>query len=198
MTERKIRHASLIAIHNDLLLPGEQGQPQDLHTDTLPATADRRIPLSDDTYVIGRSSRDCNIRVSRHRLDISRKHASIVRSGAEYLLQDHSTLGTFINGQRVAGVAALHSGDVIGFANSREMLVFKLEGALDVPQVDQLTERERVILHLLALGQSNKEIATALNITANTVKAHLKSIFDKLDVENRTEAAAAARRRGLL
>ncbi len=56
----------------------------------------------------------------------------------------------------------------------------------------QLTRREREVLELVAQGLSNKEIARALVITTNTVKRHLKSIFEKLGVHTRAAAAAKA------
>jgi FixJ family two-component response regulator len=55
-----------------------------------------------------------------------------------------------------------------------------------------LTKREREVLELVAQGLSNKEIASALVITTNTVKRHLKSIFQKLRVHTRAAAAAKA------
>jgi len=57
-----------------------------------------------------------------------------------------------------------------------------------------LTPREREVLTLLARGNSNKEIARALDLEEITVKLHVRSIFRKLDVRNRVEAANAARR----
>ncbi|MBE0669748.1 MAG: response regulator [Anaerolineales bacterium] len=53
-----------------------------------------------------------------------------------------------------------------------------------------LTGREREVLDLLAQGLTNKEIAEKLFITINTVKRHLKAIFEKLDVHTRSAAAA--------
>ncbi len=63
---------------------------------------------------------------------------------------------------------------------------------------DALTERELEVLHLLAQGQSNKEIAAALTITERTVKFHVSAILSKLGAGNRTEAARIAARRGLV
>jgi LuxR family maltose regulon positive regulatory protein len=64
--------------------------------------------------------------------------------------------------------------------------------------VDPLSERELEVLHLIALGLTNKEIAEQLFIAVGTVKAHTSTIYRKLDVANRTEAAARARQLGLL
>jgi len=63
---------------------------------------------------------------------------------------------------------------------------------------DMLTGRELEVLTLLARGKSNKEIGANLYISETTVKAHLRSIFEKLNVLSRTEAIAAASRRGLV
>jgi DNA-binding NarL/FixJ family response regulator len=53
-----------------------------------------------------------------------------------------------------------------------------------------LTDREHEVLQLLAQGITNKEIAEKLMITTNTVKRHIKAIFEKLDVHTRSAAAA--------
>lgn len=60
-----------------------------------------------------------------------------------------------------------------------------------------LTEREAGVLRLLAEGRSNKEIAAALYLTEGTVKGYVSTIFDKLGVEDRTQAALYAVRHGL-
>jgi len=61
-----------------------------------------------------------------------------------------------------------------------------------------LTQREREVLALLADGLGNKQIASHLGISTNTVKTHLELLFEKLDVSSRTEAVTAAARMGLL
>jgi len=61
-----------------------------------------------------------------------------------------------------------------------------------------LTSRERQILGLVASGTSNKGIARALSVSANTVKFHLAAVFDKLNAATRAEAVAEAIRRGEL
>jgi two-component system NarL family response regulator len=63
---------------------------------------------------------------------------------------------------------------------------------------EALTDREVDVLKLLARGRSNKEIGTDLFISETTVKSHMRSIFSKLNVMSRTEAIAAANKRGLI
>jgi RNA polymerase sigma factor (sigma-70 family) len=67
-----------------------------------------------------------------------------------------------------------------------------------VNELDGLTEREREVLDLLARGMTNKEIAEVLVITTNTVKRHLKSIFEKLQIHTRSAAAAKAITGGII
>jgi DNA-binding CsgD family transcriptional regulator len=61
---------------------------------------------------------------------------------------------------------------------------------------EPLTERELEVVKLVADGASNKQIAATLFISENTVKAHLKSIFVKLEAESRAKVAAIAQRNG--
>ena len=62
----------------------------------------------------------------------------------------------------------------------------------------QLTDREREVLEGVAQGERSKEIAVRLGITERTVKAHLTSIYNKLGVDSRAAAVAAAAQRGWL
>jgi LuxR family maltose regulon positive regulatory protein len=72
----------------------------------------------------------------------------------------------------------------------------------DIPhptsQIDPLTPRELEVLQLIAQGLTNSEIADRLFLALSTVKGYNRIIFDKLHVNNRTEAAARARELGLL
>jgi DNA-binding NarL/FixJ family response regulator len=63
---------------------------------------------------------------------------------------------------------------------------------------DELTERELEVLHLIAAGLNNHQIADKLVISEKTVKTHVSSILGKLRVEDRTQAAVYALRHGLV
>ncbi len=61
-----------------------------------------------------------------------------------------------------------------------------------------LTPREVDVLRLVSRGRSNKEIAASMFISEETVKSHMKALFQKLEVHDRAEAVAIAHQRGLL
>lgn len=63
---------------------------------------------------------------------------------------------------------------------------------------EQLTERERLILQLIEKGFNNKEIAEQLNLTEGTVKVYNHTIFQKLQVKNRTQAIVRAKEERLI
>ncbi|MFC1960548.1 LuxR C-terminal-related transcriptional regulator, partial [Chloroflexota bacterium] len=69
---------------------------------------------------------------------------------------------------------------------------------LQQPLLDPLSERELEVLSLVAGGLSNREIAEQLYLSVGTVKVHTRNIYSKLDVSNRTEAAATARKLNLI
>ena len=60
----------------------------------------------------------------------------------------------------------------------------------------ELSDRENEVIRLIAAGKSNHDISTTLHISESTVKFHLKNIFSKLGVNDRTQAALAALKRG--
>jgi len=62
----------------------------------------------------------------------------------------------------------------------------------------ELSRRELEVLKLIVEGMSNKEIAAALNITESTIKNHVNSVLTKLRVNDRTQAATSALRRGIV
>ena len=56
--------------------------------------------------------------------------------------------------------------------------------------MSSLTRRERILLTSLSQGRTNKELATDLGISVNTVKFHLRNLFEKLEINNRAQAIA--------
>ena len=63
---------------------------------------------------------------------------------------------------------------------------------------EDLTPAEANILRMIVGGMSNKEMAFTLDVSENTVKTHVKNIFDKIGVSDRTSAATTAIKRGLV
>lgn len=61
-----------------------------------------------------------------------------------------------------------------------------------------LSKREVEVLHELAAGHSNKEIAARLNVSPNTVKTHVARVFEKLEANRRTKAIRRARELGIV
>jgi LuxR family maltose regulon positive regulatory protein len=64
--------------------------------------------------------------------------------------------------------------------------------------VEPLTERELEVLQFIAEGLTNREVGERLYLTANTVKAHARTIYSKLGVNNRTQAVAKGRSLGII
>jgi len=109
-----------------------------------------------------------------------------IQSGAKsYLLKDipHSELSKTIR--------AVHAGQQVLPPRMAERLATRQRRA-------EISEREMKVLKLLVKGRSNKEIGGSLFIGEDTVKAHLKSLFVKLGVHDRTEAAISALRLGIV
>jgi DNA-binding NarL/FixJ family response regulator len=63
---------------------------------------------------------------------------------------------------------------------------------------DNLSERERQVLLSAARGNANKAIGEELGVSEDTVKAHMKNIFAKLDAKDRTHAVVVALKRGII
>jgi two-component system, NarL family, response regulator LiaR len=115
-----------------------------------------------------------------------------IRAGARgYLLK------TVDAGELIAAIEAVHRGDYL----IEPMIAARVlsEFHLPIPEPahsEQLTEGEMAVLRLAAQGVDNQEIAQALNLSAYTVANRLRTIFEKLHVTNRTQAALYALRHG--
>ena len=90
-----------------------------------------------------------------------------------------------------------HDATKAGFSLSYAQKIFSTFKAGTPPKIegllDPISERELEVLHLIAAGLSNREIADKLFISLNTVKTHTKNINSKLDVNSRTKAVARAK-----
>jgi two-component system, NarL family, nitrate/nitrite response regulator NarL len=119
-----------------------------------------------------------------------------VQAGASgYLLKnlDATQLFDLLGGVVLRGEAAM-TRDMA----SRLLKSVASRSAESNPGEDALTEREMAVLRLVAVGSSNSEIAEQLTVSINTVKSHIRSILEKLHLENRTQAASYAMHRGLV
>ncbi len=119
---------------------------------------------------------------------------SLVAIGVEgYILKDSSSA------ELVKAIKHIYQGetyiqpDLIPALNSR--LIHRDE---DQEKIDALTRRELEVLKLVAKGHFNKEIAIQLDISERTVKNHISSIFRKIDVSDRTQAAVFAIKNNLI
>jgi DNA-binding NarL/FixJ family response regulator len=109
-----------------------------------------------------------------------------IKAGAKaYLLKDTA------RDALVETVRRVHAGETYLPPQLAAKLAERVSG-------EALSPREIEVLQRMAVGKSNKEIGAELFISEGTVKTHIKSIFNKLDVVSRTEAVATANRRGLI
>lgn len=98
--------------------------------------------------------------------------------------------------------------EAIKVLSCQAMLLSKLEHLINVKDskkvksssviVEELTPKEKETLGLIAIGSSNKEIAEALGVSVNTVKTHVLSIYGKLNVNRRSQAAVKAKELNLV
>jgi DNA-binding NarL/FixJ family response regulator len=118
-----------------------------------------------------------------------------MRAGARgYLLKGAD------QGEVLRAIAAVASGEAIFSPPIAQRMVqyfANMRPALPSAAFPDLTEREREILALIAVGKSNVEIADALVISQKTVSNHVSNIFNKLQVVDRAQAAIRAREAGL-
>jgi len=84
-------------------------------------------------------------------------------------------------------------------AQGKRFISAEVEGILaNDPPIPELSQRQSEILESIARGLTNKEIATQLDISLESVKSHVKVILEKLEASSRTEAAAIAQRKNLI
>jgi two-component system NarL family response regulator len=149
---------------------------------------DLRMPKMDGVAVIKEiRERDASARVIvLTTYDTDEDLCRAIRAGAKgYLLKDVR------REELLDCIRRVHTGET----RIPPVLTAKLAAGMSS---EPLTGRELEVLTMLARGKTNKEVGLNLYISETTVKAHLRSIFTKLNVLSRTEAIAVATRRGLI
>jgi DNA-binding NarL/FixJ family response regulator len=112
-------------------------------------------------------------------------HRAFEAGAMGYVLKDT------ISDDLIHAIREVHAG--------RRVVTPEIQQALDErARRPNLSLRERQVLELMAEGMRNKEIAAALGISADTTGMHLKNLFTKLEVHDRTAAVAKAIRRGII
>ncbi len=123
-----------------------------------------------------------------------------LRAGASGYLLKNSPTAQLVDAIKIVAAGQTYLQPSVATQVVAEFNRLSQSGALSSEErriVSLLSQREVEILRHLMRGMSNKEIATALSITEGTVKNHMTSILDKLQVQDRTAAALKARDLGL-
>ena len=120
-----------------------------------------------------------------------------IQAGASsYLLKDVSP------DDLVEAIRAAHRGEARLHPEIVRRLMAQVAQQIGSPRgtqaVEEITERERDVVRLVAQGRSNHEIAQELVISEKTVKTHISNILDKLHLQDRTQLAIYAIKRGLV
>ena len=128
-----------------------------------------------------------------------------VHNEVEYLLDalDYGANGYILkdsgSGELIKAIRAVFNGERYIQPNLIPMLNARLlKREDDNDKVKEITRREKQILVNIALGRSNKDIAEEFDISERTVKNHITSLFKKIDVSDRTQAAVFAIRNNLV
>jgi DNA-binding NarL/FixJ family response regulator len=123
--------------------------------------------------------------------------AAIKNGATGYILKDtpskrlHDQLRGVMRDE--APISGIMAAKILNEFNSKESLGEKI-----IKSIDQLTERELEILEMVSKGLTNQEIADCLFLSENTIKKYISNILNKLQVNNRVEAAMLAYRKGLI
>jgi NarL family two-component system response regulator LiaR len=121
---------------------------------------------------------------------------TLLEAGAAgYLLKDVPSQ------QLVEAVRAANKGELVlspAVARKARNYFFNTANKAQEPRTQILTDREIEVLRLVAKGRSNRQIATQLVLSKRTVQSHLRNIFNKLEVDSRTEAVVNGLKKGYL
>lgn len=111
---------------------------------------------------------------------------SLLKAGASGLISRDSS-----SGDLARGIIAAGRGEIVlpPELAARALRALARGGVTDETPAESLSVRETEVLRLLAMGQTNKDIAQTLILSVRTIEAHLRNIYGKLGVGTRTEAA---------
>ncbi|WP_107772873.1 response regulator [Nocardioides sediminis] len=167
---QEVRRTRPDVVLMDLQMPGTDG-----------VTATRRIVAEGGPDVLVLTSFS----------DAERIVAALDAGAVGYLLKDADPEDV------VAGVRAVSRGESPLHPRAARQLLGARQSTQAGQAAPDLTPREREVLGLVRQGLANKQIARRLGISERTVKAHLTSVFARIGVVDRTQAALWAERRGL-
>lgn len=182
---------------------GEAGTAQqaiDRALDIAPNVILLDMVLPDDTGIkvietIHRRQPDTAVIVLSSFVDDEKVSAAIEAGAAGYLMKDVDPI------ELAEAIRATQRGELYLHREAARKLAEVLRPDAEEPQEplpSVLTEREREVLRLITYGQSNHSIANTLYISLKTVKAHVSSILQKLNLESRVQAALYALRHHLV
>ncbi len=190
----------LLELERDIVVVGEANNGQEM-LEMLKKTGpdvilmDIGMPKMDGvsaTYKVKKILPHCNILILTVYEDESHIFQAVKAGAMGYLLKDVS-IDELIEAIRKVNKGEALIQPVIATKILREFVLLDKRKVKEGDKFyNDLTEREREILRLIALGGTNKEIAQKVGISEKTVKNHISNIFQTLHVNNRTQAAIYA------
>jgi DNA-binding NarL/FixJ family response regulator len=192
----ELRRRGLTVLADDALHAGAVGRAEELSPSVVVLdTASTGMAGAEATHRLAAAAPRTRVLVLTDSDDDRAVMDALLAGASGYLLKDSSV------DQIVEGITAAAQGESMITPRLASRLVGRLrepDRETPVPGAIALTRREHEVLGLLVLGSENAEIAERLQISQHTVKNHVSSIFEKLGVENRIQAAVRAVRGRLL